>query len=203
MSGRRSHMRFKFSNTCQGLLRVLHDVVIARREENGELTAVSGQTAAIGELLWLDLPGTDGDIDVKVRVLDSRPVVVDDTVRHQLRLEVVPAADSDHLLGLLTREVSVRMINLSHSGCLVECSHQIEAGTVGTMRLTIDGREYVENVQVMRCRRIEGAGDTYHVGVRFVWTSLSRQRSLSRAIGRSPHQVPAWLIGDDFRDTAR
>jgi len=184
-------------------LRVLHDVVIARREENGELIAISSQAAVIGELLWLDLAGTDGDVDVKVRVLDSRPVVVDDAMRHQLRLEIIQPADGDRLLGLLTREVTVQMIDLSHSGCLVESGHRMEAGAVGTMRMTIDGRDYVENVQVMRCQQIEGGGNRYRIGVRFVWTSPSRERSLSRAIGRNPGQVPAWLIGDDLRDSAK
>lgn len=86
-------------------------------------------------------------------------------------------------LGLLAREFEARMVNYSASGCLLETNTRIEVGTVGTLRLVIDGRELTEDVQVVRCQPIEGAGSMHQVGVRFLWTAMSENSTLRFALG--------------------
>ena len=85
MSGRRSHPRFAVANPWSGAIRILRDVVIDRTERD-ELLAVSNAAAVIGEVLSLDLIGGGQNVAMKVRVIDSRPVIIDGTVRHRVRL---------------------------------------------------------------------------------------------------------------------
>jgi hypothetical protein len=87
-------------------------------------------------------------------------------------------------LGVLTRERHVRLLNCSVSGCLLETSCRLPVGATAIIRVTIEGRELSDEVQIVRCQPIAGAGDTYHVGAQFLWTlPLSRQslRSALRA----------------------
>ena len=55
------------------------------------------------------------------------------------RLAVVLGADD--LAGVLTRDVRVRLVNISGSGCLVETSAQVEPGTIGVLRVHVDGED--------------------------------------------------------------
>jgi hypothetical protein len=89
-------------------------------------------------------------------------------------------------LGVLTRERQVRLLNCSISGCLLETSCRLPVGATASIRVIIEGRELTDEVQIVRCQPIAGAGDTYHVGAQFLWTQpLSRQslRSALRASG--------------------
>jgi hypothetical protein len=64
---------------------VLRDVVVDRTEPR-ELLAVSHTAAVVGEELSLDLIGGGQNIAIKVRVIESRPVIIDGAVRHRVRL---------------------------------------------------------------------------------------------------------------------
>jgi len=92
---------------------------------------------------------------------------------------ILPTGD---VLGVLTRELHVRIINCSYSGCLVETDARVEVGTVGSLRLVFDGNEFFDDVQVMRCQPIQGAGSVYQVGAQFLWTVPPGDRSLRRAV---------------------
>jgi hypothetical protein len=72
-------------------------------------------------------------------------------------------------LAVLAKEFCVRLLNCSASGCLIETSAPLDVGTVGSLRLVWNGDEVTENVQVVRCQRIEGAGSLFHVGAQFLW----------------------------------
>ena len=91
-----------------GAMRVLRDVVIQRTEqrtENDELHAVSHVPAVVGEEMTLDLIGAGGTLALRVRVADSRPMMVDGSVRHRIGLAVVkgddkaPVATIEHRAG--------------------------------------------------------------------------------------------------------
>jgi hypothetical protein len=88
MSGRRSHPRFAVVTPWDGAMRVLRGVVIERTEQDG-LYAISQAPAVVGEEMTLDLMGAGTTLGLRVRVIDSRPVMVEGAVRHQIRLEVV------------------------------------------------------------------------------------------------------------------
>ncbi len=58
--------------------------------------AVSHAPAIAGEDMSLDLVGAGKAIELRVRVLDSRPVIIEGAVRHRIRLAVLlPAASID------------------------------------------------------------------------------------------------------------
>jgi hypothetical protein len=86
-------------------------------------------------------------------------------------------------LGVLTRERHVRLLNCSVSGCLIETSHRFQVGAIASIRVVVDGRELSDDVQIVRCQPIAGAGDTYHVGAQFLWTQPLERTSLRRALG--------------------
>lgn len=84
--------------------------------------------------------------------------------------------------AVLVRDVQVNLVNLSSSGCLVESSFPFDVGTIASLALTLDGVRLRDDVQVVRCHRIEGAGSAYHVGMRFLWTTLPDALSLRGAL---------------------
>jgi hypothetical protein len=85
-------------------------------------------------------------------------------------------------LAVLGRDLPIQVLNCSLSGCLFESRSRVEVGTVGVLRLTWRGEEYVEDVRVVRCQSIQGAGALFHVGVEFLWTHPPTPQSLRQAI---------------------
>lgn len=98
------------------------------------------------------------------------------------RLQGIP--NGDGVMGVLARDVGVRLLNVSASGCLVESRVRLEAGTAGTLRIHVDVDEYCDDVLVTRCHEVQGAGATFHVGVEFLWTTPPGNRSLRRVATR-------------------
>jgi hypothetical protein len=92
MSGRRSHPRFAVATPWNGAIRILRDVVINRTGDD-ELLAVTNAAAVVGEMLSLEVMGAGQSAVVMVRVLDSRPVIIDGTVRHRVRLGLASLPD--------------------------------------------------------------------------------------------------------------
>jgi len=69
-------------------MRVLREVVIQRTGDD-ELLALGHLPATIGEEMTLDVLSAGTTLEVRVRVLESRPVIVDGSVRHRVRLGVL------------------------------------------------------------------------------------------------------------------
>ena len=94
MSGRRSHVRFAVLRSPTGILRVLRDIDI-QSSTNGHIVAVSREPSVLGELVSVQFPTQTSEV-LRARVLDSQPVVMDGSVRHQLRLHHVTDDRSEH-----------------------------------------------------------------------------------------------------------
>ena len=94
-------------------------------------------------------------------------------------------------MAVLTRDMHVRLLNCSSSGCLMETKAFVKVGTIGSLRLAIDGEEFVDDLMVVRCQPIEGAGSVFHVGAKFLWTEAPGRRTLRRAM--QPQRVVASL----------
>jgi hypothetical protein len=88
-------------------------------------------------------------------------------------------------LGVLTRELRVRIVNCSPSGCLLETNARLPVGTVGSLSLRIGAHDLADDIRVVRCQPIAGAGDVFHVGAQFLWTALPGQYSLRLAMQQS------------------
>lgn len=73
----------------------------------------------------------------------------------------------DEELSALTSEVSVRVLNGSATGCLVESPCALQVGTVAGLRVNFRGHDYDDLVQVTRCQSIVGAG-VFHIGMEFL-----------------------------------
>ena len=59
--------------------------------------------------------------------------------------------------GMLTRELGVRVINVSGSGCLIETNRRMEVGSVGRLQVRFGDEEYNDDIQVTRCDAVKGA----------------------------------------------
>jgi hypothetical protein len=95
MAGRRSHPRYGMVTPWEGAVRVLKEVVVDMLGTN-ELVAVSHSPGVIGDEMFLDLVGEGRNVEVRVRVTDSQPVIVGGAVRYRLRLVLAsPAEESD------------------------------------------------------------------------------------------------------------
>jgi len=105
--------------------------------------------------------------------------------RQQLESSNVPEG-----LGVLTRECHVRVLNCSVSGCLIETNSRLEVGAIASVRVVINGRELVDDVQIVRCQSIAGAGALYQAGLKFLWTHPLDSRALRGAL-RMPLQPPS------------
>lgn len=106
--------------------------------------------------------------------------------------------DDSHVpehLGVLTRECPVRVLNSSVSGCLIETTCRLEVGAIASIRVTINGRELVDDLQIVRCQSIAGAGARYHVGAKFLWThpldSHALRGALQVPLQQPPSKTPA------------
>jgi hypothetical protein len=84
----RRDTRFLLPRPWEGILRIPGDVVVEEHDaEQKELWVVSSEPIRREELLTLDLasPGQS----LTVRVVESKPVMMDGMVRHRLRLAIV------------------------------------------------------------------------------------------------------------------
>jgi hypothetical protein len=88
MSGRRFHPRFVVSTACDGAVRVLRDVVVQRTGPD-ELLAVSLSPGVIDEEMSLDVVCGESSLRLRVKVVESAPIIVHDAVRYRIRLSVV------------------------------------------------------------------------------------------------------------------
>ena len=89
---------------------------------------------------------------------------------------------SNDVVAVLGREINVRLVDISVSGCLLESTSRLEKGTTGTLRVVYDGLEYGDDVRIMRCRASEGSGAVYYLGAEFIWTTNPSERSLRRIV---------------------
>jgi hypothetical protein len=90
MSGRRAYYRYGVAN-AGGSLRVLRDVVVRKGTAN-ELVVIADEAAAVGELLTLERIVDGGPTAIEVMVVDSRPAIVNGTMRHRVRLSPIKSA---------------------------------------------------------------------------------------------------------------
>ncbi len=92
MSGRRVHQRFRQTPPAQGQMWIAREVVVETDHTSGDIVVLGDAPVAVGEQLILTLVGSHGERELHVTVVDSRPQIVGDMVRHAMRLAIVTAA---------------------------------------------------------------------------------------------------------------
>lgn len=89
---------------------------------------------------------------------------------------------ADDLVAVLGRDVPVRVIDVSNSGCLLQSEIHLIAGTTGSLRVTFSGAEYSDDVRVMRCQAPENGDGWFRVGAQFLWIRPPDERSVRRLV---------------------
>ena len=95
------------------------------------------------------------------------------------------------VIAVLGRDVVVRLLEISRSGCLLESSHAMPAGTIAALAIEIDGREYMDEVRVSRSQLLAGVGERYQLGVEFLWLRLPREQFAPQLRGNAHRQFDA------------
>jgi c-di-GMP-binding flagellar brake protein YcgR len=91
---------------------------------------------------------------------------------------------ANDLVAVLGREVSVRLLDISASGCLLESASRLVLGTTGSLLVSFEAKDYVDDVRIMRCRECEGSNGAYQIGAEFLWTNTPHEHSLRRIVTR-------------------
>jgi hypothetical protein len=97
MTGRRRHQRFAVTSMVTGVLEVLEDA--AMESGDGTQFVITTRTApVVGDEATLHFKGTAGTKSIRVRVVDTQLHMVEDGVRHRVRLaclDETPAPDAE------------------------------------------------------------------------------------------------------------
>jgi hypothetical protein len=104
MSGRRSHPRYFVAAPWEGTVRVLRAVMIDRAGQN-EFVAISHAAGVVGEEMSLDLIAAGARHELRVRVLASQPVIIENTLRHRIQLSLIASAETASLPSLASSVV--------------------------------------------------------------------------------------------------
>lgn len=86
------------------------------------------------------------------------------------------------VVAILGRDVTVRLLDISGSGCLIQSAVRMAEGTTGTLRLSHDGVDYVDDVRIVRCQGPTTGDSWFRLGAQFLWTTHPGERSLRRVI---------------------
>lgn len=96
-------------------------------------------------------------------------------------------------LATLTSHLRVRVLNCSAEGCLLEASAPVAVGTVGNLRISLDGREFDDVIQVLRCAQLQGPASVHHVGARFLSTTPPYAGTLRYTMRCDVGGLAGWL----------
>jgi PilZ domain len=91
--------------------------------------------------------------------------------------------DGADVTAVLQQEVSVRLENISRSGCLLMTPKMLRVGTLGRLRIVLDRMEYVGYVRVVHCEAVDA--QSWKAGVELVWIPAAenvRDSELSPAL---------------------
>lgn len=202
MVERRSANRVSIAAPTAGALRVLQDVVVGPAAA-GEITVVSAVPIPRGEHVRLEVPRELAPSwKMVVRARECWTEVDGDRVSQCIRFQVVreaegmPADDraarsgeassrvsgsvvrESPLFGSLIRQIPIRLVNLSLSGCLFESPVVVGEGTVGFVEVTIQGQRRSEAIRIRRLEQRQGRVWPYRTGGEFLTLTASGPTSL-------------------------
>ena len=96
-------------------------------------------------------------------------------------------------LATLTRHIRVRVLNCSADGCLLETTAPLLEGTIGLLRVSFAGKEFDDQIQVVRCEHMNSTDAIYHVGARFLSTTPPYAGTLRYTMRCDVGGLAGWL----------
>jgi hypothetical protein len=169
VNGRRRSPRYHVSQTFEGVFQTLRDVVLESHDP-AYLVGLSDVALRTGLSLSVDVFTGSIRQTLPVMVAESSPVIHAGTVRYRLRLAATGPWDRIDPDGLLVVDTPVRVLEMSPNGFLLEASGQTEAGTVGLLRVEMDGEAHEGDIRVVRCTALEGSADRHRLGAELLRT---------------------------------
>ena len=145
---------------AKGTFRFANDVIV--EYVGKEWIVTSSQPAVEGEIAQLGFGSGESMVLFDVTVLESRPTIVDNFVRHRLRLAIpgspttgTPGKSTGEKLqrcwatAVLMRDHEVRLLAFSTLGCAVESDSNIRPRTCGQLRVSLAGVDFVDSVEIV------------------------------------------------------
>lgn len=84
-----------------------------------------------------------------------------------------PGSRDQAPLIVFQQQLRVLLVNISRSGCLLQAPRIVRAGTVGRLRIALDGKEYGDDVRIARCAH--GKGTSCELGVELLWVPKTQE----------------------------
>ncbi len=94
----------------------------------------------------------------------------------------------------LIRQVPMRLLDVSLSGCLVETEHQIPIGTSGVLSVDLMGVPCRYPVCVCRAVGLPAAGSNFRLGAEIRWNDRGKSDVAKRAPKRTGSRGPARIL---------
>ena len=80
----------------------------------------------------------------------------------------------------LPANMSVRVIDISSAGVLLQSARMLNPGSRGSLRFTLAGAPFAADIQVQRVSAASEAGSGYRIGATFVGMTLEHRRLIER-----------------------
>ena len=102
-----------------------------------------------------------------------------------------PSVHAD--VATLGRHIGARVLNCSATGCLLETTAPIPVGAAGRLRVSFEGQEFDDIIQIVRCEYITSAAPVYHVATKFILAAPPYLGSLRYAMRGDANDFAGWL----------
>ena len=185
MAGRRRTTRFPLETPVEAVLCVHHSVVVDSFAGD-EMWITSDFPATRNDLFAFSRVGSNPTSNFRLRVEACEPVVVNGTLRHRVRLTSTldhgPMASA--VLGVLTKTVRVRLVDVSDRGCLLESPCRLDEGASAELRVELEGETWADQIRIRHCARSDAHDEAYVTGAEFVWGRPFQDACLRDVIGR-------------------
>ena len=96
-------------------------------------------------------------------------------------------------VATLARHIRVRVLNCSAAGCLLETTGPVAVGAIGKLRVSFDGQDFDDTIQIVRCEHTTGTYPVYHVATQFISTTPPGVGSLRYTMHRGSNDFVGWL----------
>lgn len=107
-------------------------------------------------------------------------------------------ADADYdKVGVLSKDIPVRVLNCSPIGCLLESAGPVAVGTVAVLVVRFGDQEFADSIRVVRCQPIVSTRGISHIGAEFLTTAPPYAGSLRYAMRREREALSGWIGASD------